>query len=136
MQRVALAHITAAVVLACAAASTAQTADSPEKLSAKELTKRLRRIDAVVYYGGVMVARGDTLRGFEGKNELVFIKEEDPPYAIKTKPFVAPATPTRVRFDLLHDLNGDGFSDMIIYYPESSSLKGSLEVLVNRCYWE
>ncbi|MGD8414463.1 MAG: VCBS repeat-containing protein [Candidatus Latescibacterota bacterium] len=30
-----------------------------------------------------------------------------------------------------HDLNGDGFSDMVIYYPQSKERKGVLEVLVN-----
>jgi hypothetical protein len=30
------------------------------------------------------------------------------------------------------DINNDGYSDMIIYYPESKDLKGTLEVLVNR----
>ena len=30
------------------------------------------------------------------------------------------------------DVNNDGYSDMIIYYPESRDLKGTLEVLVNR----
>jgi len=30
-----------------------------------------------------------------------------------------------------HDLNGDGFSDMVIYYPQSKERKGTLEVLVN-----
>jgi hypothetical protein len=34
-----------------------------------------------------------------------------------------------------HDLNDDGFFDMIIYYPESKKLKGTLEVLVNRGTW-
>jgi hypothetical protein len=31
-----------------------------------------------------------------------------------------------------HDLNDDGYFDMIIYYPESKEMKGTLEVLVNR----
>ena len=30
-----------------------------------------------------------------------------------------------------HDLNGDGFSDMIIYYPQNKDRQGSLEVLMN-----
>jgi hypothetical protein len=30
-----------------------------------------------------------------------------------------------------HDLNGDGFSDMVIYYPQSKERKGTLEILVN-----
>ncbi|MEJ2720655.1 MAG: VCBS repeat-containing protein, partial [bacterium] len=30
------------------------------------------------------------------------------------------------------DLNGDGYRDMIIYYPENKDLKGTLEVLINR----
>jgi len=30
-----------------------------------------------------------------------------------------------------HDLNGDGYSDMVIYYPQSKERKGTLEVLVN-----
>lgn len=30
-----------------------------------------------------------------------------------------------------HDLNNDGFSDMVIYYPQSKERKGTLEVLVN-----
>ncbi len=34
-----------------------------------------------------------------------------------------------------HDLNDDGYFDMIIYYPESKKLKGTLEVLVNRGAW-
>ena len=34
-----------------------------------------------------------------------------------------------------HDLNDDGYFDMIIYYPESKKMKGTLEVLVNRGAW-
>lgn len=34
-----------------------------------------------------------------------------------------------------HDLNDDGYFDMIIYYPESKKMKGTLEVLVNRGSW-
>ena len=30
-----------------------------------------------------------------------------------------------------HDLNGDGYSDMVIHYPQSKERKGTLEVLVN-----
>jgi hypothetical protein len=30
-----------------------------------------------------------------------------------------------------HDLNNDGYSDMVIYYPQSKERKGMLEVLVN-----
>ncbi len=30
-----------------------------------------------------------------------------------------------------HDLNNDGFSDMVIYYPTSKERKGTLEVLIN-----
>jgi hypothetical protein len=30
-----------------------------------------------------------------------------------------------------HDLNNDGYSDMVIYYPQSKERKGTLEVLIN-----
>jgi predicted CopG family antitoxin len=30
-----------------------------------------------------------------------------------------------------YDLNNDGFSDMVIYYPTSKERKGTLEVLIN-----
>jgi hypothetical protein len=30
-----------------------------------------------------------------------------------------------------YDLNGDGYSDMVIHYPQSKERKGTLEVLVN-----
>lgn len=30
-----------------------------------------------------------------------------------------------------HDLNGDGFSDMVIYYPQNKDRQGTLEVLLN-----
>ena len=33
------------------------------------------------------------------------------------------------------DLNHDGFSDMIIYYPTNKERKGTLEVLINRGRW-
>jgi hypothetical protein len=47
---------------------------------------------------------------------------------------------TKVRADaygelMSHDLNDDGYFDMIIYYPESKKMKGTLEVLVNRGTW-
>ena len=29
------------------------------------------------------------------------------------------------------DLNGDGYSDMLIYYPESKDRKGMIQVLMN-----
>ena len=31
-----------------------------------------------------------------------------------------------------HDLNHDGYSDMIIHYPENKELKGTLAILINR----
>ena len=34
-----------------------------------------------------------------------------------------------------HDLNDDGFYDMLIYYPENKKLKGTLQVLINRGSW-
>jgi hypothetical protein len=34
-----------------------------------------------------------------------------------------------------HDLNNDGYSDMVIYYPQSKERKGTLEVLVNLGRW-
>ncbi len=30
------------------------------------------------------------------------------------------------------DLNGDGYSDMIIYYPQSKERKGMVQVLINQ----
>ena len=30
------------------------------------------------------------------------------------------------------DLNGDGYSDMVIYYPESNDRRGMVQVLMNQ----
>lgn len=52
------------ILLAFAAPAAADASAEPTtNISHKELTKRLREIAPVVYYGGVMVASGDTMRG-------------------------------------------------------------------------
>jgi hypothetical protein len=51
------------LLLVNATAACAQTADNPEKLSAKELTQLLQESPCTTYYGGVMIASGDTLAG-------------------------------------------------------------------------
>jgi hypothetical protein len=56
-----------AMALFLAAVSSAHSSgtdvDKPQKISPKKLTQRIERLDPAVYYGGVMVAAGDTLAG-------------------------------------------------------------------------
>jgi hypothetical protein len=54
-----------------------------------------------------------------GKDEL-FSKK--PAAVVKAEAFGDLSSP---------DLNGDGYSDMIIYYPNSTDKKGKVQVLMN-----
>jgi hypothetical protein len=55
--------IAASFVLTAASAARSMGADEPEKLSPKKLTQLVAELDPAVYYGGVMIATGDTLAG-------------------------------------------------------------------------
>jgi hypothetical protein len=71
-----------------------------------------------------------------GKDELsVYLGEQDRKDRLFSKKPAAEVGADAYGELSSHDLNDDGFFDMIIYYPENKKLKGTLEVLVNRGMW-
>jgi len=62
-RRLLICCITAAFVAVAASAARPSESDKPQKISPKKLTQLIEALGPAVYYGGVMVAAGDTLAG-------------------------------------------------------------------------